>query len=134
MLPLFYFLCKTNPRFTYLYADNTLKVELFETKQEHNHEGAKTVGIHKEIRLKIDLLFNSGLTKPNQIISCLTDEGVLAPSKVQLNNYLSALRKKGGPQTLLIGQVFEENDEIPSDQLLSGKELTVPEKKPSVSW
>ncbi|OXA46799.1 hypothetical protein Fcan01_18234 [Folsomia candida] len=72
-----------------------------------------------EVKEKIKHLFKDGITKPNHIISHLRDAGAEIPSKVQLNNYLSTLRKTQGPPILSLGQLCElcdENEAIPSDQ------------------
>ncbi|OXA36979.1 hypothetical protein Fcan01_28252 [Folsomia candida] len=116
-----YYDCKTNNCLSKVYllkSNNTLDVDMYETVELHNHEGVKTVGIPMSTKLKIDLWFNGGITKPNQIVSHLREEEIDVPSKVQLNNYLRVIRKRMGPPILSIGQLCEfcdENEPIPMD-------------------
>lgn len=110
-------------------------MDLFVTEANHNHDGMKIVGIRKEVKSKIETLFGSGITKPNQIICHLRNEGFDVPSKMQITNFISVIRKKTEPAIVSIGQLCqlcEENEDTPVDEdqpFFVGKIIDATEKK-----
>lgn len=86
---------------------------------ENNHENHKAIerGIPKSLRTEIISIYESGITKPNLIISECRKRKIIEPNKSQLRNYLySYNNKKNGKariDSIYLNNWCKENSIVP---------------------
>jgi hypothetical protein len=103
----------------YLYDCSSDKVFKFIASNPHNHdelENQAHVCLSENLKAEIEKLFSMQL-KPKAIMEALTNSSEQLPTKIQLNNYLSILRKsKYGPSKISVGELekwLKEHSTIP---------------------
>ena len=88
--------------------NDSLKVSLFKSDDEHNHELTSTVGIDPRVKEKIQSLYENGVIKPNLIIRALNSSDLPRFNKGQLSNYLRQLKNSiYGPYTISLNSINE---------------------------
>lgn len=76
------------------YPSDSLQVLYFEN--DLPHEGGKTKILTLELKTLINDLALVGVTKPNQILKAVRENGMPEPPKSALNNYLARRKRKQG--------------------------------------
>jgi len=113
-----YYRCKNSNEcssavFLLLHCDNA-SVSLFANNEPHNHEDRKDFGLDPQLKLIIADHFSKGISKPNQILKVLRNEGHGEIEKSKLVNFLARLKKqKYGSASFNYGE-FENWCEIHS--------------------
>lgn len=105
-----------------LLESNSTQVRVFRTLEQHDHDDHKAraaePGIKPDIKSEISRLFNQH-TKPKAMLRILGEAGLEVPSKSQLCNYLSLLKKnKYGPTTISLGELviwLEAHRKVPEN-------------------
>ena len=69
-------------------------MSLFANNEPHNHEDRKDFGLDPQLKLIIADHFSKGISKPNQILKVLRNEGHGEIEKSKLVNFLARLKKQ----------------------------------------
>lgn len=104
-----------------LYCSDSTNVILHRTTNEHTCHANPTPNqpLSEDVKIKITAIFNSGLRKRKEIEKQLASEGIEVPTKYQLNNLISQLRREhyGSPKITLcqLEEHILKHVEIPDD-------------------
>jgi hypothetical protein len=112
---------KCSARRFLLYHSDSLKISLYKTNKDHDHDKTENIrGISNEVKDIIKQLINDGVTLSRQIIMALQERNVNIPTKLQLNNYIAQYKKaRFGASAISLGELekwCEENSHIPGDE------------------